>query len=228
MPVVLGLIPARGGSRGLPGKNLKILGGKPLIAHSILSAKVAGCLDRVLVSTEDAETASIATSYGAEAPWLRPAELATDEASSLDVTLHALDSLMSVGYCPDSVLLLQPTSPFRTPQTICKAVEMHFRNDSESVIGVSPVKHHPYWCKRIDSTDSLDSFLPDIDMPHRRQELPPAYVPCGAVYLASVKTLRTQNSYYSGNTKALVIIGKESLDIDSALDWQIAQCLYAS
>jgi CMP-N,N'-diacetyllegionaminic acid synthase len=223
---ILGLVPARAGSKGIPGKNIKPLGGKPLIAFSIEAARDAGCLDRILVSTDSQEIADVARRSGAQVPWLRPAEFATDTSSIEDVVVHTLQLLAADGYRPDAVMVLQPTSPFRSARTIRSAVELHELSAGESVVSVSVAREHPYWCKRIAEDGTLHPWNPAISIPHRRQELPEAYCLNGAVYLASTGTLQTRRSLYSERTRALVMLEEESLDLDTPWDWGIAESLW--
>lgn len=222
---ILGVIPARSGSKGIPGKNVRVLGGKPLIAHTIQAAALS-YIDRIVVSTDSEDIASVARQFGVRVPWLRPHQLATDEASVVDVVLHALERLeLDDGFCPDAVMLLQPTSPFRSVNTIRRALDLYQEASYESVIAVSPVRDHPYWCKRINSDGILENFIPRSTPPHRRQELPAVYRLNGAIYLASVKTVRNSRSFYSPHPRALVIPEEEDIDIDTPLDFEIAQAL---
>jgi len=228
MQKLLGWIPARGNSKGVPGKNQRVLGGNPLIVHAIASAQQAACLDRLIVSTDDAEIEQLAAAAGAEVPWLRPADLATDHSPVIESVVYDLHRLKSErGYCPDGVMLLQVTSPFRSPETVRAAAEMFAQAAGESVISVSPAGEHPHWCKRLAEDGSIEPFLPDAPVPARRQELTPAYILNGVVYVASVATILSQRSFYSSRTHALVISSrKESLDIDTQFDWFIAEALW--
>lgn len=224
---ILGLIPARGGSKGVAGKNLKPLGGKPLLIHTIEAVQAAKCVERILVSTDHQGIAGMARGCGAMVPWLRPSKLAADEAGMVDVVLHALERLaVDESYHPDAVMLLQPTSPFRAPATIRAAAEMFHEAPEESVITVSPARDHPFWCKRIGPGGTLEDFLPRIQIPATRQELPPAYRINGVLYLAPAKVLLNSHSFYSRRPRALVIPEEEALDIDTPLDWVIAECLW--
>jgi N-acylneuraminate cytidylyltransferase/CMP-N,N'-diacetyllegionaminic acid synthase len=227
---ILGWIPARRNSKGVPGKNQRALGDKPLIVHTIVAAQQAACLDRLVVSTDDPEIAQLAMAEGAEVPWLRPAELAMDHSPVIESLVHDLRRLQAdSNYGPDGVMLLQATSPFRSPETIRAAAEMFDDYGGESVISVSPAGEHPYWCKRIAGDGALEPFLPDAPVPTRRQELTPAYTLNGVVYVASVETIMAKRSFYSSRTHALVISGKkESLDIDTPFDWFIAEALWHS
>jgi CMP-N,N'-diacetyllegionaminic acid synthase len=225
---ILGWIPARSNSKGVPGKNKRVLGSQPLIVHAILTAQQAACLDRIVVSTDDPEIARLAVGARAEIPWMRPSELATDQSPVTDSVVYDLHRLrVEQNYCPDGLMLLQPTSPFRTSGTIHAAVEMFAQSTGESVVSVSAAREHPHWSKRIAEDGSLESFLPEVTAPLRRQELTPVYCLNGVLYLASVKTILSKRSFYSPRTRALVIASeKEALDIDSPFDWLLAEALW--
>jgi len=225
---ILGWIPARANSKGIPGKNRRVLGDKPLIVHTIVAARNAACLDRLMVSTDDPDIAQLATAAGAEVPWMRPADLAGDHSPVIESVVYDLHRLGDEGgYCPDGVMLLQATSPFRSRETVRAAAEMFANAAGESVISVSPAGQHPYWCKRLAEDGSIEPFLPDVPVPARRQELTPAYILNGVVYVASVATILSKRSFYSSLSYALVISSrKESLDIDTPFDWFIAEALW--
>ncbi|MBI5631843.1 MAG: acylneuraminate cytidylyltransferase family protein [Elusimicrobia bacterium] len=218
---ILGFIPARKGSKGLPGKNARLLGGMPLVAHTIRAGLTSKCLDRLLVSTDSPAIARIAKDHGAEAPWLRPAKLSTDRAAVVDAVLDALERLEKKGYSPQAVLLLQPTSPLRLPRTIKKAVELFRKSGGESVLSVVPAQDHPQWCYKV-KDGVLSPFLPPRP-PAPRQALEPAYVLDGSIYLATVETLKSRRSFRSLKPKALLIAPEESLDIDTQEDWDEAK-----
>jgi len=220
----LALIPARGGSKGLPGKNTKLLGGLPLIAHTLQAARESQCFDRLVVSTDSPSIAEVAIHHGADVPFLRPAALATDKASVVDVALHAIEFL-SKEYVADTLMLLQPTSPFRSAATIKTAFEL-FAQTGRSVISVNRTRDHPYWCMRIEADGSLQRWLGNVEIPLTRQDLPPTYTLNGAIYLASIATLKVKGSFYSDPSQALVMEEREAIDIDTPLDWSIAECLF--
>jgi CMP-N-acetylneuraminic acid synthetase len=223
---ILALIPARGGSKGLPRKNVRPFGGRPLIAHTIDSALRSGCFDRVLVSTDDPTIADVARASGAEAPWLRPDTLATDAAPVIDTVMHALDRLEhDDGYAPEAVTLLQPTSPFRSVDTIRRGVDL-YHTTGDSVVSVHASPAHPYWCKRIDAAGYLSAFIDGVEVPAARQDLPPAYVLNGLLYIASASTLRRSASFYGARVRPLIVDDREGLDIDTEADWALAECLW--
>lgn len=223
----LALIPARGGSKRLPGKNILPLGGLPLIAHTLRVAHAAACFDRILVSTDDPEIARVARLHGGEVPWLRSLDSAGDSSAAIDVILEVLDRIEADGTAfPEAVMLLQPTSPFRTKSTIRRAVELYANSGGNSVVSVSAAASHPWWCKSISPTGELLPFLPGVEGGLRSQDLPPAYVLNGLIYLASVATLREHHSLYSPHTQALLIESpEEALDIDTPSDWRVAEAI---
>jgi CMP-N-acetylneuraminic acid synthetase len=221
---ILALIPARGQSKRLPGKNIRPLGGRPLIAWSIACAHDAGIGD-VIVSTDDDAIAGAARQHGATVPWLRPAALATDTARSADVALHALDWYETQRGAADALLLLQPTSPFRTPATVRQAIALFERHGRRPVVGVSPVSEHPAWTLTV--TDGrLTPFLPAHGLDTRSQDLPSCFVVNGSIYLISPADLRASQSFAAAGATPLVIESpRERLDIDTPWDWQLAEWL---
>lgn len=220
---ILALIPARGGSKRLPGKNIRPLGGKPLIVWSIDAAKGIPDISDIMVSTDDRAIAGIALDAGALVPWLRPAELASDTASSVDVVLHALDWYEHEKGRVDGLLLLQPTSPFRSRETVLKGIEIFRSHQGRPVLGVSPAESHPMWCFRIED-DKMKPFIADGGGNLRSQDLPPAYVVNGAFYLIAPDALRKTRSFYSEDMVPLVISEPaECIDIDTEWDWRLAE-----
>ena len=228
MSDLLAIIPARGGSKRIPGKNTRELGGLPLIGHTLRTAHAAGCFARILVSTDDPAIADIARAHGGEVPWLRSAAHADDTSNVVDAVLEVLDCIDSDGDpLPDAIMLLQPTSPFRSVDSILRAVRLFDEAGGESIVSVSPARSHPWWCKRLSSGGELVSFVSGIDDNLRSQDLPPAYVLNGLVYLSSVDNLRARGTFHSAHTRALVIESpEESLDIDTPFDWLVAETVY--
>jgi CMP-N-acetylneuraminic acid synthetase len=225
---VLALVPARGGSKGIPRKNLATLCGRPLIAWTIDCARRARGVERVVVTTDCPEIAAAARSAGAEAPFLRPAALARDATPGIDPLLHALDWLAyHESYRPEWVLNLQPTSPLRAPEDIDAAFELAQKPGVASVISVTPAASHPYWCKRIESDGRLADFLDDAPETSRRQELPEAYALNGAIYLARREALKRERSFYTERSFALVMPRERSVDIDTPFDLELAEWLLA-
>lgn len=173
---ILALITARGGSKRLSGKNSRMLAGRPLIVWSIDVAKGIPEICDILVSTDAPAIADLARRAGALVPWLRPADLATDTASSVDVCLHAVDWYEASNGKVDGLLLLQPTSPFRSRDTVVRGIDLFRSNNHRSVIGVSPALSHPMWCVRVDGT-TIHPFIDGTDIHMRSQDLPqPLYL----------------------------------------------------
>lgn len=222
---VLALIPARGGSKRLPGKNLMPLGGKPLIAWSIdVVRDLSGVVD-VLVSTDDPVIAQAADGMGALVPWLRPAELATDTASSVDVALHALDWYEAEYGVVDGLMLLQPTSPLRTRQTVESGIALFQTGQGRAVVGVAPAATHPMWALKL-LDGGLQPWVSQEALRTRSQDLPEAYAITGAFYLLSPQVLRKERSFYPLGAQPLVQNGeRESVDIDTEEDYVLAQAL---
>jgi CMP-N,N'-diacetyllegionaminic acid synthase len=220
---ILGLIPARAGSKRLPGKNKMYLGGKPLINWSIESANGIADICDLLVSTDDPEIASLATEAGALVPWLRPSNLATDDATSVDVALHALDWYEKEFFSIDGLLLLQPTSPYRRKITIQNGIELFRKFDKKPVIGVSASQSHPEWAFK-QQGEFLVPFLESHNVGTRSQELTPSFSPNGLLYLVSPEYLRVEHSF--GGIRAIPCHNssmKESIDIDTYSDFEFAK-----
>jgi CMP-N,N'-diacetyllegionaminic acid synthase len=224
---ILALIPARGGSKRLPGKNIRLLGGKPLIAWSIDVAKDIPEICEILISTDDPAIASVCKDRGTSVPWLRPSELATDTASSVDVALHALDWYESKNGIVDGILLLQPTSPFRTKTTIKRGIELFIKYDQQPVLGVSPTHAHPMWTFKMEG-DYLVPFVKVNDQKSCSKELPLAYVVNGSFYLVTPRDLRDSRSFRAERSIPLMIDSpNEAIDIDTEWDWCIAESVLA-
>lgn len=224
---ILALIPARGGSKRLPGKNIKILGDKPLIAWTILAAKESGVCADIWVSTDDSQIAAVSSEWGASVPFIRDEELAGDFTSSVDVTLDALKRYEQLNGEPDGVLLLQPTSPFRTSNLIRQAVEVFKQNGAQrTVVSVNAVDHHPAWC--FEAVDGrLVPFLGWEALKKRSQELPAAFALNGSIYLINPYDLKKNKSFFSSDMIPLFMTRwSESIDIDTPEDWMIAESNY--
>ena len=219
---ILALITARGGSKRIPGKNIRPLGGRPLIVWSIESAKGFPEICDILVSTDDEAIAEVARNAGALVPWQRPADLANDTASSVDVALHALNWYECENGKVDGLLLLQPTSPFRTRETVLRGITIFRANQGQPIIGVSPAESHPMRCFRVHD-QVMHTFCDGGGLHLRSQDLPPAYAVNGAFYLIAPDQLRATNSFYGEGMVPLIMDQpKESIDIDTEWDWKIA------
>lgn len=227
---VLGVITARGGSKGLPRKNIRELHGKPLIEHTIRAALAAADLfHRVIVSTEDEEIAGISRCAGADVPFLRPQELARDETPTLPVLQHAIDYVEhSDGVTIDWVMILQPTSPLRTRADIEATIALAEAGDCDTVVSVRKANNcHPFRMKKMDADGWLVPFIDGCAEPVRRQDLAPnAYQRNGAIYLVRRDRL-LENRLYGDRIKAYVMPDDRSVDIDTHLDFRLAEALLA-
>lgn len=225
---IIGLIPARGGSKGIPGKNIAPCAGKPLLAYTAEAALAAKCLDRVMLSTDDAGIASVGREYGLEVPFLRPAELATDKANSLSVIVHALDWLESQRVLVDAIVLLQPTSPMRTAHHIREAVRLFQTQTPDALVSVVevPHKYNPNALMRLEQ-DTLVPLVTASEMILRRQDELTLYARNGpAILILSASQIR-RGSFYSGVTAPYVMSQCDSIDIDTTDDLAVASASLA-
>ncbi len=223
---LLAIIPARGGSKGVPRKNIKLLGGKPLIWYSFEAARVSGLFEDIVLSTDDAEIAETATSLGLSAPFLRPAELATDAAKSIDVVNHCLHFFEQQGKTFDAVVLLQPTSPFREKGIINKAFQLFVERQADSLVSVRKVPHqfNPHWLFEANEQGMLSIATGDKELIGRRQELPDAYYRDGQIYITKTTVLLRQQSFV-GKQLTYVLNDSEgsAINIDDMSDWLHAE-----
>jgi CMP-N-acetylneuraminic acid synthetase len=219
-PRFLALVPARGASKGIPGKNIKQMAGKPLIAWTLLAAKASKYPLRVVCSTDDEEIAKIARAWGAETPFLRPDHLATDDAPTPGVVLHALEALAESF---THVVLLQPTSPMRTSSDIDGAIEVALSRSANAVVSVAPAQTHPYLTYTMDSSGELSTFCRPEGVSLRRQDLPSAFELNGAVYVSRVSSLRETESFIPDGCLAFPMPAERSVDIDNSDDWERAE-----
>lgn len=217
----MALIPARGGSKGLPGKNIRPLKGKPLIGWSIEAARASRYVSRIVVSSDDEEILAVARDQGAETPFRRPASLAGDATPGMDVVLHALDQLAGFEW----VVLLQPTSPLRLSADIDAAIEQCLKTNAPACVSVCEAPASPWWMFEVGAECRMRSFLPAEQRPVRRQDLPDLYALNGAVYVAKTEWLRTSRSFLTEETVAYVMPPARSVDIDTLFDFQLAECL---
>ncbi len=217
---VFGLIPARGGSKGIPRKNVKLIAGKPLIVWTIEAALRSSLLDAVVVSTDDPEIAEVARNAGAQVPFMRPPEIAQDKTSGLEPVLHALDQLPQY----ESVLLLQPTSPLRTTEDIDECLRMAKERNALSVASVSESLTHPYWTYRLGEFQTLSPMV-DAAPIARRQDLPKVFALNGALYFSNANWLRRSRNFVGTDTLAYVMQRERAVDLDTSLDWKFAELL---
>lgn len=221
---VLALIPARGGSKGVPRKNVRMLGGKPLIAWTIEAATQSKYIDRVMLSSEDEEIIEVAKKWGCDVPFVRPKELAQDDTPSMEVILHGIEQVK--GY--DYIVLLQPTSPFRTTEDINKCIEKCVENNQESCVSIVEVSQNPYWMYTVKENEVLNPLIEIDDKYYQRQKLPKTYILNGAVYVASIEWLKQSKSFLSKNTTSVEMTKEKSIDIDTMLDFKVASLLIDS
>ena len=221
---VLAVVPARSGSKGVPGKNIRRLGGRPLLAYAAEAARTSGVVDRLILSTEAEEIAQVGLEYGFEVPFLRPEELALDTTPMLPVIEHAVKALETEDWSPDIILVLQPTSPLRRPEHLSRAVRYLRETDADSVVSVVEFPRHlsPDYVMRIEN-DKLEPFLPEGLVVTRRQDARLAYVRDGTVYACRRDTLVLERSLYGSYCHPLVLPTSESLTIDSNDDWTEAE-----
>ncbi|WP_064606213.1 acylneuraminate cytidylyltransferase family protein [Photobacterium sp. J15] len=226
---ILAIIPARGGSKRLPRKNVLPLAGKPLIQWAIDAAKEVASIDTVMVSTDCPEIAEISKQCGAEVPYLRSAELSSDTASSIDVVLDVIRHYESQGQVFDSILLLQPTSPLRTAADIEKAVALMAEKDANGVVSVTECEHSPLWCNTLPDDLGMDNFIPEELTATRSQDLPTYYRLNGAVYLVKTNVVKKESTLFPKQKSfALVMDNNHSVDIDNELDFRLAEMIKAS
>lgn len=218
---ILSIIPARSGSKGIPGKNIKSFNGHPLIAWSIGQSLASKHITRTIVSTDSEEIASVARRYGAEVPFLRPADLARDESPTEPSLLHVLDALKkNEGYDPDIVVLLQPTSPIRFNGRIDEAIERFKKEKYDSLLTVHAV-HHLYW-KNADHPEALYDFA---HRPRHQEmkEKDQIYAETGSIYVTKTEILRTHRNRLGGKIGVLLTPREESIDIDTEEDFRLAE-----
>jgi len=222
---ILAIIPARGGSKGVIRKNVRNLADKPLIAYTIEAAKTSKYFDRIIVSTEDLEIASVSKSYGAEVPFLRPMELALDSTPGIEPILHCLEWLeKEQDYVPDYVCLLQCTSPLRNNHQINGAIEEMFNKNADSIVSVYESDKSPYWMKKIEH-GKLKNYIKDNKSYTRRQDIPKAYMLNGAIYICKTKLLIKNRNWYSENTIPYIMDKNTSVDIDDINDFRFIEYL---
>ncbi|NRS49390.1 cytidylyltransferase domain-containing protein [Brevibacillus sp. HB2.2] len=218
---VLAIIPARGGSKGVPRKNIRVLSGKPLIVWTIEAAKKSLYIDRVIVSTDDEEIAEVAREWGCEVPFLRPSEFAQDHTPGIDPVLHAMEMLP--GY--DYAILLQPTSPLRITEDIDACLEHCVKQGANACVSVTLTDKSPYWMYHLSETNGLLPVLQSEQPVLRRQDAPDVYVLNGAVYVARSTWLQQTRTYLQAETIGFVMPKERSFDIDTQFDFTFAETI---
>lgn len=220
---VLALIPARGGSKGIARKNVRPIAGKPLIVWTIEAALGSANIAEVVVSTDDPEIAEVARAAGASTPFIRPAELARDETPGIDPVMHAI----AVVPGHDAILLLQPTSPLRTTADIDACLALAATSGAPSIVSVSEPSTHPQWIYRMDSSQHLESIMHG-DKGIRRQDLPKVYALNGAIYYANIAWLQHEKQLCGAATLGFEMPPERSVDIDTMVDWALAELLLSA
>jgi CMP-N-acetylneuraminic acid synthetase len=227
-PRILAVIPARGGSKGVPRKNVRMVGSKPLIAYTITAAAaLKDQFHRLIVSTDDNEIAEIALKYGAEVPFMRPAELAGDKVPMVPVLQHAVLAIEEMDQIAlDWVLLLQPTCPFRAPEDIQAALGLALAGGCDSVISVVRVlAYHPILMKKIENDRLLPFAIEEIEGTRRQDYSPPAYMRNGCIYLTRRDTLIQTNSIWGKVIRPYIMPEDRSVNVDSELDMKLVEML---
>lgn len=225
-PKVIAIIPARGGSKGIHQKNIRLLAGKPLIAYTVESALMSEYISEVIVSTDDQEIETVSTKYGAKIV-KRPDLLAQDDSPTIDAVFHVLESLKTQNEKQNVVVLLQPTSPLRNSQDIDNAIELFLKNECDSVISVCEYEHSPYWAYKIDN-HYLKPIMGNDYLNKRRQDLPKSYMPNGAIYISTVGVLQEYKSFNSSIMIPYVMPAIRSVDIDNELDFIVAESIIST
>jgi len=223
---ILAIIPARGGSKGLPHKNIKDLYGKPLIAWSIEAAVKSKYIDRVIVSTDDEEIAQVAQKFGAEIPFMRPEELASDDSKTMDVVLHCINYFEETGEKNDIIVLLEPTSPLRETLDVDEAIEnLVETQDSESIVGISRVENtHPAFLVKLENK-FLRPYLFNEFKILRRQEIDELYFYEGSLYISYADSLKNRKNFYHEKALGYIVPKWKSFEVDDITDFKIIEAL---
>ena len=223
---IVAVIPARAGSKGVSNKNLRELAGKPLIAWCIEAVRACLEIDRVILSTDCQEIADVARHYGANVPFIRPAELARDESSTISTVVHAVEWIeKNEGYCADFVMCLQPTSPLCATQDMQGSIDLLKAKNADGVVSVTASEAHPFWMKQVDRDGRLTDFMPSPRSVHRRQDLPELYSLNGAIYLAQRGVVVEQKTWYTPKTYGYIMPISRSLDINTPWDLYLADLI---
>ncbi len=224
---ILAIIPARGGSKGVPGKNIKLLKGKPLLHYTAKTALECKYFDRVILSSDDPMTMAVGRDCGLEVPFERPKNLAGDKVPTLSVIRHTLNFYQEQGYFFDAVCLLQVTNPFRTIKLLNEAIEKFINKDTDSLISVRKVPHefNPHWTFEVDRNDNLKIATGEKNLISRRQDLPAAFHRDGSIYLTKVESITKGNSMYGMSISYIEAPEETYVNIDTPQDWKRAELL---
>lgn len=221
---ILAIIPARGGSKTIPRKNVKNICGKPLIAWTIDHAIKCKYLDKIIVSTDDLQISEISKEFGAEVPFLRPNKIAEDDSPTIDAIIHTLNFLEKNEYNPEIVVLLQPTSPLRTVQDIESALNLFFKYEKtcSSIVSVSEFDHSPYLSLKIEKGYLKPNFGEEY-FNKRRQDIPQLYKPNGSIYISNNNNIRKFRGFFGNKIVPYVMPQERSVDIDTIIDFKLAE-----
>ena len=223
---MIAIIPARGGSKGLPNKNIRILSGKPLIAYAIEAAEKSQYIERVFLSTDSKKIAAVAKKYGAEVPFMRPKWLAKDNSLLIDVLVYTIERLQrKLNKRIEDFMVLQPTSPLRTSTDINNAVKLFYDKDADSVVSMSETAHPSYWIKGVNTQGKIISYFDVKTELHNRQNFRKEFVPNGAIFIFKYHILKKKRKYYFGKTYSYIMSRERSIDIDTFFDFKIAEYL---
>ena len=222
---ILAIIPARGGSKGVPGKNIKLLNGKPLLAYTSEIALQSKYLTEIIVSTEDEQIVEVAKNMGIKVPFMRPTELAQDNTPTIDAIIHALQWYENQNIFFDAVCLLQVTSPFRTVEFLDHAIEKFIEKNTDSLVSVQRVPHeyNPHWTFEMNDEGNLKIATGETEIITRRQELPTAYHRDGSIYITKTEVLLKERSLYGKSTAFIESDPEFHVNIDTMQDWEKAE-----
>lgn len=220
---MLAVIPARGGSKGVPGKNIRELAGKPLIVYTIEAALNSNIFKKVIVSTDSEEIADVARKNGAEVPFMRPSNISGDYISSDEVVKHAVEFCEEKSEIFTEVCKLQPTSPLRNEMHIKNAYKLFTEKDADFVVSVCECEHSPLWMGKLEEDGCMDNFITDEIKQSCRQKLPVYYRLNGAIYMAKIDAFKREQSFFGKNGYAYLMRQEDSIDIDSELDFKMAE-----
>lgn len=223
----LAIIPARGGSKRLPKKNILELAGKPMIAWTIEAALQSKYIDDVVVTSDDLDIINVAEHYGASVPFIRPENLSDDKASSIDVVVHTVEYLLKHhNKVHDFIVLMQPTSPLRTAKHVDDAVLSMFKKEADAIISVTKMDHSPLWSNTLPEDKNMTGFITDEVKGERSQDLPAYFRLNGAIYICNTKKLLEERAFFlKENVYAFEMDRASSVDVDEALDFQVANYL---
>lgn len=223
---ILALIPARGGSKGVPRKNVRPLAGKPLIAYAIEVARASSLIDRTIVSTDDGEIANVARQYGAEVPFLRPAELARDDTPEWQVWQHTLRFVEAERGLPDVLVCVSPTSPLRTAEDVDACIRALLDSNADVAFAVKPAERNPYFnMVTLNDAGYARLVIPTAQPVHRRQSAPVVYDMTTVAYAARPRFVLSADAMFEGKTRAVIVPAERALDIDTELDFRLAEFL---